>query len=811
MTTLAVDQSKLAPYPLTEYLPYALAVEDGVLLCKDGGLMKSYWLETADLTLLAEHQQDEITLALARGMCALAEGWSFHADFIRATRQPPAPDTFPDPVSQMIDDSRVARYREERSAFAEDLCLTLRWTPPLNLEGRVKTLLTRAVAKRDTGAAMRHRFDEFRANCDMFEDAVAGAVALEPMLPVSVPGSPLIDFQLSHVSECLNGERRAIPVFPGGFYADCQIATEPMWFGPRPRINGKHIAVLAFDGFPRETQPAMLQTVAGVPLEMRWSSRFVMHTREKSRTLLKKQRQLWEQGSRSFVAQYLNQNPMDARQREGMAMMAELDDAMVEMASNADVVRYGEVSTVILLRHAEPAVLQEQVRSLRAQLNESGVVSRVEDINATEAVLGSLPGDVKHNIRRPLLHTLHYLNMLPLATTWAGSAYCPSDLVQNGDGRPLARVSGRGRVAFDLNLHVGDLGHTLIFGTTGSGKSVLLAFLAAQWRRYPQARVVCFDKGQSMRALTLGVGGFWRNLAPDEQGFAPFKALTAHDAALTEEDKLWAGEWIAALVQLAEGRKPNTHETRRITEGVNTLAEPGADRSLSALFSAVQDEAVQGVLGNYANTGRYASIFDTYDDDSDTGYNADFLCYEMEDLLSLPEEVVLPLLSFLFHQIARRATGEPTLVLLDEAWALLGHPVFKEAIREWLKTMRKKNVAVVMATQSLSDASRSGMVDVLAESCPTRIYGANSQARQTGMLEHYLQLGLGDADLQIVANLRAKREYYLTAANQARVINLDLGRKELAWLGTSDPASIAELLKLQETQPESWREQWTNH
>ena len=812
MALVTLKDINQAPYHLHEYLPYALSIGDGIVLCKDGGLMVTYWMNCPDMSLMEEDTRDGFALQLARAFCTLGEGWSAHTDLIRKNADPPEPDTFPDWVSQTIDDQRVAKYSVANTLFESTLTVTLRWAPPRTIEGFLTRLISNPTAKKDTGEAVQARVEVFLEELSMWEDTASTIVQLERMVPYPLDletGGGLVDMQLSHITQCILDEARLLRVFPDGFYADLHVANEPMWFGSRPFINGQHVGAISVDGLPPHTQPAMMQAISELPIEMRWSSRFIMLTREQSDTEMKKQRRLWEQGSRSFINQYLNKNPMDARQRAGMAMMEEIDAASVEMMQNPDTVRYGRMTTTILLRDADKVKLQENLRLLRSALNEVLVQGRIEDVNATEAVLGSFPGDLKHNIRRPLLHTLHYINMLPLSTMWGGEVVCPSDKIERGNARPLARVSGRGRTSFHLNLHSQDIGHTLIFGSTGSGKSVLLAFLCAQWLRYKNAQVVIFDKGQSLRALTMGVGGYWRELSPDHEGFQPIASLAPADQALSEEDKLWLSDWVASLYQLNENRKPDSTMLKEISAGCNILAEPNNGRTMMDLFTAIQNEDLQNVLNaSYVNQGRFARMFDDAND-SITSYDHRFMCYEIDNLISMAAEATLPILSFLFHQIKRRATGVPTLVILDEAWALLGHPVFKEQIREWIKTMRKLNVAVVMATQSLSDTSQSGMLDVLAENCKTRIYGSNSEAAKEGVREYYQQLGVSAQDIHIIANLMPKREYYYTSAGQSRVMNLDLSAQELAWVGVSDPSTLRDLLDLHDSDPDQWRERWT--
>ena len=158
-----------------------------------------------------------------------------------------------------------------------------------------------------------------------------------------------------------------------------------------------------------------------------------------------------------------------------------------------------------------------------------------------------------------------------------------------------------------------------------------------------------------------------------------------------------------------------------------------------------------------------------------------FTVFEMENLMALGERNLVPVLLALFRRFERSLTGAPALLILDEAWVMLGHPVFREKIRDWLKTLRKANCAVVLATQSLSDAVRSGLLDVLLESCPTRILLPNEEADKGGTdavlgpRDLYTLFGLNEAEIAILKNAVKKRHYYYTSPEGRRLFELALG------------------------------------
>lgn len=139
---------------------------------------------------------------------------------------------------------------------------------------------------------------------------------------------------------------------------------------------------------------------------------------------------------------------------------------------------------------------------------------------------------------------------------------------------------------------------------------------------------------------------------------------------------------------------------------------------------------------------------------------------------------------------------------------MLGHPVFREKIREWLKVLRKANVAVVFATQSLSDLVRSGIADVVFESCPTKLLLPNPEAMTETSRPLYTQIGLNSRQIEIVAMAVPKRQYYLMQPGGRRLFELGLSPPELAFVGASSKEDIARIRALRASQGEAWPAAW---
>ena len=243
----------------------------------------------------------------------------------------------------------------------------------------------------------------------------------------------------------------------------------------------------------------------------------------------------------------------------------------------------------------------------------------------------------------------------------------------------------------------------LVVGPTGAGKSVLLALIALQFRRYPDAQVYIFDKGFSARAAVLAMGGAHHALglgATRRDARLPAAAA----ASTSRPSASWAAEWIAAL--LAHEKVAVTPEVKEaVWSALGSLASaPAEERTLTGLVAAAPVErAAHRRSRPTRSTGPTAGCSTP---PSSSLALADVQCFETEALMG-QAGVVAPVLTYLFHRLEERFDGRPTLLVLDEAWIFLDHPLFAARIREWLKVLRKKNVAVVFATQSLADIADS--------------------------------------------------------------------------------------------------------
>jgi len=412
-----------------------------------------------------------------------------------------------------------------------------------------------------------------------------------------------------------------------------------------------------------------------------------------------------------------------------------------------------------------------------------------------DAWLSTIPGQCYANVRQPLISTLNLAHLLPVSAVWAGP-----ERNDHLAAPPLMVTRTEGSTPFRLVTHVGDVGHTLVVGPTGMGKSVLLATLMLQFRRYAGSRLFIFDKGGSARATVLGLGGDHYELTLE--GGMAFQPLARVDE---EGMRAWAAEWLTGLLT-HEGVTITPEVKEAVWSALTSLASaPVEQRTLTGLSVLLQSNALRTAMQPYTLGGPFGRLLDA---ERDRFSVSDVLCFEMEELMHSPS-AVLPVLSYLFKRLEERFDGAPTLLILDEAWVFLDDPAFASRIREWLKTLRKRNVSVIFATQSLADIQRSSIAPSLIESCPSRIFLPNPQAVEPQLQGIYQGFGLNDRQIQLIARATPKREYYYQSSLGNRVFELGLGPVALAFAAASRPEDQQAITAmLADTPPSDFARAW---
>lgn len=825
-----------------DMLNFAALVDDGVVQLKSGALLAGFYYRGRDLQSSTVEERNYVTGRVNAALARLGSGWVSWQDAIRVPSPaytPRSASAFPDPITALIDEERRELFEGEGQHFESEYALVFQWMPPKQGESALAGLVyeddaespedakekggllsvlgdvvrsmlglgMRKPSQRDQEQAWR-ALDQFKAALTDIEDFLGGDVLrLRRMKGFEVTQRNgvrvLRDDLVNYLHYCVTGIYQPINVPSCPMYLDAVIGGQELHAGDTPKLGDAFVGVVSIEGFPSETSPNMLDALDNLALPYRWSSRFIYLDSHEAVGQLGKFRRHWKQKERGFWSQVFKTG--SGQVNEDAVMMRRTAEVAINDAQS-QLVTFGFYTPVVVLFAPSREVLDENCRQVVRTVRQLGFAARRETINTMEAWLGSIPGHAEPNVRRPMIHSLNLADLVPLASVWPGrpTNQCP---FYPPNSPALAHAATSGATPYRLNLHVGDVGHTLVFGPTGAGKSTLLAFLAASHRRYKGAQLFCFDKGRSMLPLCLAGGGRHYDLGGegDKTGLAPLQHLQS------DSDAAWAEDWIATLYELQTQTKPSPQQKEEIHRAIRSMRARPEGRSLTDFRTTVQDESVRSALTHYSVSGALGQLLDAETD----GLRDDpFTVFELDELMQFGDTNVIPVLLYLFRRIEKSLKGQPALLVLDEAWLMLGHPVFAAKVREWLKTLRRANCAVILATQSLSDAARSSIFDVLVESCPTKILLPNEEAdkrgtpEQPGPYEMYTALGLNAAEIQLVKTSVKKRHYYVTSPEGRRLIDLSLGPIALSFLAVSDRESLAHVRQLADTYGEAWPFVW---
>lgn len=756
---------------LADHLPWAALVADGVVLNKDGSFQRTLRFRGPDLESATEA---ELVSACARANNVLKRfgtGWAlfFEAERREALVYPDS--TFPDAASWLVDEERRARFEAEGAHFESRYHLTLTWLPAADrADAAGRSLVDRPDAEQ--GRDWRGALASFIAETTRALDLVA---AFMPEVRALTSAETL-----TYLHGCISNRRIDLAVPETPIYLDALLADTPLTGGLEPMLGKAHLRTLTITGFPNMSRPGILDALNEADFPYRWSTRFIALDKTDATKLLTKLRRQWFNKRKSITAllrEVMYNQPAQLLDSDADNKVADADLAL--QALGQDHVAFGYLTTTITVADEDRTRVEDKIRQVERITGGLGFTSIREGVNAVEAWLSSLPGHAYANVRQPILHTLNLAHLMPLSSVWAG----PAGNAHLG-GPPLLVAQTSGSTPFRFSTHVGDVGHMMVVGPTGAGKSVLLALIALQFRRYPDSQIYIFDKGLSARAAVLAMGGAHHALgAGNETGDAlAFQPLLHIDDA---GERSWAAEWIAALLD-AEKVEVTPEIKDAVWSALTSLASaPPQERTMTGLALLLQSNRLRTAIQTYTLDGPHGRLLDA----AESGLQfADVQCFETEALLT-QASVVAPVLTYLFHRLEERFDGRPTLLILDEAWIFLDHPLFAARIREWLKTLRKKNVSVLFATQSLADVANSAIAPAIIESCPQRILLPNDRAIEPQGRAAYERFGLNARQIELISRATPKRHYYLQSARGNRMFELGLGPIALALCGASDPAS----------------------
>ncbi|KAB2773965.1 conjugal transfer protein TrbE [Brucella anthropi] len=775
---LNLSEYRLTASRLADFLPWAALVGEGVVLNKDGSLQRTARFRGPDLESSVAAELVAVAARLNNAFRRLGSGWAI---FVEAQRHEAAtyPDSrFPDPASALLDAERKADFEEQGSHFISGYFLTFSYLSPAEDAARAETWLYEGRERSgvDPNEVLRGFIDRtdrvlglldgFMPECDWLDDSET----------------------LTYLHSTISTNRHRVRVPETPMYLDALLADQPLTGGLEPRLGDTHLRILTIVGFPTATTPGILDELNRLAFPYRWSTRAILLDKTDAIRLLTRIRRQWFAKRKSIAAilkEVMTNEASVLVDTDAANKAADADIALQELG--ADYAGMAYVTATISVWDTDPRLADEKLRLVEKVVQGRDFTAMPETINAVDAWLGSLPGHVYANVRQPPISTLNLAHMIPLSAVWAGP-----ERDDHLGSTPLLYGKTEGSTPFRLSIHVGDVGHTLVVGPTGSGKSVLLACMALQFRRYEQAQVFAFDFGGSIRAAALAMGGDWHDLGGDlTEGDAFSVSLQPLARIRDVPERAWAADWIVAiLTRESIAITPDVKE--HIWTALTSLASaPVEERTITGLTVLLQSNDLKQALRPYCVGGPYGRLLDA---ETEHLGSASVQAFEIEGLVGTGAAPAV--LSYLFHRIGDRLDGSPTLLIIDEGWLALDDEAFSGQLREWLKTLRKKNASVIFATQSLSDIDNSEIAPAIIESCPTRLLLPNERAVEPQITAIYQRFGLNARQIEILARATPKKDYYCQSRRGNRLFDLGLSEVGLALTAASsksDQSAIARI------------------
>jgi len=759
---------------LADFLPWAALVDEGIVLNKDGSFQRTAKFRGPDLESAVPSELVAVAGRLNNALRRLGSGWALFIEAQRHAAGAYPPNTFPDVASALVDAERRAQFEEAGAHYESSYYLTLVYLPPAEGAALAERLLYEG-SNRTVGPDAREVLAGFVDRTNRVLKLIEGFM----------PECGWLDDEetLTYLHSTISTRRHRVRVPEIPMYLDALLADQPLTGGLEPMLGAAHLRVLTVVGFPTATVPGILDDLNRLAFPYRWSIRALMLDRTDAVKLAARIRRQWFAKRKSIAAilkEVMTNEASALLDTDAHNKAMDADAALQELGT--DQIGEAFVTATVTVWDEDPRAADEKLRLVEKIIQGRDFTCMIETVNAVEAWLGSLPGHVYANVRQPPISTLNLAHMIPLSAVWAGEVRD-----HHLKAPPLFFAKTEGSTPFRFSLHVGDVGHTLVVGPTGAGKSVLLALLALQFRRYPDAQVFAFDFGRSMRAAELAMGGDWHDLGGAVSGEADeFVSLQPLAGIDDVSERGWAAEWVASI--LSREKIDVTPETKdHVWTALTSLASaPREERTLTGLSVLLQSNVLKRALQPYCLGGPYDRLLDA---ENEHLGSSSVQVFETDGLIGTA--VAPAVLAYLFHRIEGHFDGRPTLLIIDEGWLALDDADFAGKLREWLKTLRKKNASVVFATQSLADIDGSAIAPAIIESCPTRILLPNDRAIEPQIMPIYRRFGLNDRQIEILARAIPKRDYYCQSRWGNRLFELGLGEVALALTAASSKADQA--------------------
>ena len=760
---------------------------EGVVVQKDGALQRTFAYRAPDIDSSGAEEVNALACRVNDFSKRLGSGWALHFEARRFQIRDYPRSSFDSLAPCLIDREREAAFLAAGRHFDSYYYLTFTWRPPSESVKKLASVFVQSGAEGGDGAGLGQNVEFFAGESNSAASLLAGSLILAPL-----NNEETVDYLHSTIS--FNQHPIRFPhtsIMLDRILPDSELETSLVM-----KLGGFYIPIVGINDFPEESYPAILDGLNRARLEYRWVTRYICLDKEEGKKEAQKKEKAHRGSRKTFFqtfAESTSGEPVHAVNHGAGVKEEDSINAGIEIEN--DVASLGYLTTAVTVWDRDLKIAKKKADLVKTIINSKGFTCKDETFNALEAFKGSLPGNACSNYRALPVMSNTMSHIVPLSSVWAGLRHNAHAFQVTGVGTPHVVCSTIEGTPFFLNLAVGDVGHSAVWGPTGAGKSTLLNLLEMQFLKYPGSLVVVFDKGGSSRQPCLAAGGLFYEPAGENVSGVSFQPLQDLDSDRGVTDAM---DFIEACIAV-NGCAVTPPMRAAVKESLELLREkPRSMRTLTAFvhYANYQDETgrpvLKEMLGDYLlDGGKYGKIFDA----SASGISLDsrFIAFEMEALMNRGENCVAPALVCLFNLVEKKFDGRLALLVLDEAWLFLKNETFADKIAEWLKVLRKKNVYVVFATQEVSDAASSPLKTTVVQQCLTKIYLADPFASSPALYSAYREFGLSDPEISLISSAEMKRDYFYASPSGRRLFQLDLGPLSLALIGAPGRAELDRL------------------
>jgi type IV secretion system protein TrbE len=739
---------------LAAVVPYRSLPKEGEADLRGNGVMIGYELRgpSPESSTLADVASASRQLAAA--FMHLGTGDMVHVIYHRQPAPEPPERTFPSHAAALVHAEHRAQFAAESHWLTPTrLYLTHQYEPPTQSIIRAALFAASGPQRQGRHELLReYALSRFAA----FEDAAASAILLRRLSNVELFRDLLMCVTYHDYPALLPAPQVRLNEV---------IGCERFYGGVQPYINGFHLRPVCITAYPTYTVPQILAVLLRHPGRMTVSARFICNDTYDAQQQLRLERQHWNRdiiGSvwKTVKGWFGKDHKADL---DSQAQLAEIDAAIAAAAAGTT---FGWATITAVVRDHDPDRAELRARDLVKECHALGLMARLEDANAVEAIMSTWAGNGSSNVRKPIITGANFADVVLPVEHWAGLPYIDSPFYPDQTPTPLI-CGGTGHEPFWLPTHINGVANQLIIGPTGSGKSGLIGAMVCAYLGVPAARITWLDLDYSSFVLAhlLGEAADYRDMgAQDTPALCPL-------AFLDQPDGL---EWLFGWFERLFARWNFELDERQSEEFAFCLREARRTgvRTMSGLRALIPGEQVRirRILRHYTTYWKHI-----FDGEPGTAANKRVNVYEMRGLMGLGKRAAAPATEFILHSIISALDGSPTWIFADEFWALLGDEVSAEWLFDSIRTVRKRNCGFIGSSQSLTEIVNSPYRDLLLESCPGKILLPNSEARGEYVREAYYKLGLNEHEVAILSSASPQRQYLYRSPIGSRLFTLALG------------------------------------